>query len=816
MVKNSKKFIKVLRQEENAVEEICQEFQVSSIVSKVLLNRGLKDKEEIDRFLNPKYSDFYDPSLLNDMDEATDRILEAIESDENIWIYGDYDVDGVTSTSLLVNFFSQIGIEVDYYIPDRHKEGYGLNKDAINFINEKKGNLIITVDCGITSVEEVQHCNESNMDIIITDHHTCGDKLPDAIAVINPNRRDCNYPFKKLAGVGVAFKLVQSISRAFKVDIDYSSFLPIVAIGTVADVVSLMGENRLIVKKGLELINETSNLGVKALIEVTGLEEKEITAGHIGFIIGPRINAAGRMRHASKGVELFTSINYQEALNIAKELDEENKKRQETEIRILDEADEIIRKERLDKDNVIVLASDNWHHGVIGIVSSRITEKYYKPSVLISIDENKEGRGSARSISTLNIYDALDNSRDLFLGFGGHKQAAGLSINSDNIEIFRKKVNSWVGEFLEPEDFCQELVIDAVVEKEDINLKTINKLDKLAPFGMGNSSPTFLFEDAIVANIRGVGKDRSHLKLVVLYKGIKIDCIGFNLGDLVDNTNNADLINIIGSLDINEYKGEKKVQIIIKDIVKSNMEFDTNNKYNQNLNMILTNRLQEYSDDFRTEDTKCDNKLNYLIEKLKSKKNIKVYINNSISLKNILNAMGKEGRDIFKNTDFSYSDDTKNRKNKIIINPTDKDIKKENYEEIILYDLPLSQDIYYTIRTVHDDIDILCDKGDLRNNKELIKGWIPSIEELRNIYKTFNGNKTFKLNVFKYIASLQNKNFNINEVKFQLSLEIFKEAKLLDYKKADNDNYYIKINEVSSKVNIGETSLLKKLKKYIG
>ncbi|MBS4534234.1 single-stranded-DNA-specific exonuclease RecJ [Clostridium sp. D2Q-14] len=815
MLKKDKKFVKVLYQEDKYIEEISREFRISPIVSKVLLNRGLKSKEEIKKFLNPTYDDFHDPSLLKDMDNVTDRILRAIELDENIWIYGDYDVDGVTSTSLLINFFSQIGIEVDYYIPDRHKEGYGLNKDAVKFIREQKGNLIITVDCGITSVEEVKYCNELGMDIIITDHHTCGDRLPDAAGVINPNREDSNYPFKKLAGVGVAFKLVQSISREFKIDIDYLSLLPIVAIGTVADVVSLMGENRLIVKKGLELINKTTNLGIKALIEVTGLEGKEISGGHIGFIIGPRINAAGRMKHARKGVELFTSTNYEEALNIAKELDEENKYRQEIESRIFDEADELIRREGLDDDNVIVLSSNDWHHGVIGIVSSRITEKYYKPSVLISIDENNKGRGSARSISTLNIYDALNDSRDLFLGFGGHKLAAGLSIDKDNIDTFKNRVNSWVGKNLEPEDFCQEIVVDSVVEMEDISLNTVVNLDKLAPFGMGNSSPVFSFEDSIVKNIRSVGRNRSHLKLGILYKGMKIDCIGFNLGYMTDNINNLDLINIIGSLDINEYNGEKKVQILIKDIIKSDIELDIESKYNEDLNRILTNGLQKYSKDFAINDTKSIDKLDYVIERLKSNKKIKIYINNLMSLRDILNRMNKEGRDIFKNTYFNYFEEGQNRKNKIIINPRIKDIKNENCEKIILYDLPFSEEMYYTIKTVHDDVVVLCDDKDLKNNKEIISKFIPDIKELRNIYKSFKGNNIFKLNISKYILSLQNKDINMNEMKVQIAIKIFNEAKLLDYKEIDKNNYYVKLNEVSSKVNISDVPIFKEFRNYI-
>ncbi|MGO1478382.1 single-stranded-DNA-specific exonuclease RecJ, partial [Senegalia sp. (in: firmicutes)] len=493
MTNNDKKFLKVLNQDENDIKSISKEMNISYLITKILLNRGIKNKKDIEKFLNPTYDDFHDPFLLNDMKLASKRIMEAIELDEKIWIYGDYDVDGVTSTSLLVNFFSQIGIKVQFYIPNRHSEGYGLNKSAIDYIKMQKGNLIITVDCGITSISEADYANEIGIDMIITDHHTPSESLPKAIAVINPSRHDSTYPFKKLAGVGVAFKLVQAVSFEFEIEVDYLSLLPIVAIGTVADIVDLIDENRLIVKKGLDLIKETSNLGIKSLIEVTGLDNKKVTSGHVGFIIGPRINAAGRMESASLGVELFTSTDYEKALEISKKLDEENKNRQRVEAEILEKAEKMVKKHDMANDNIIVLASKDWHSGVIGIVSSRITEKYHRPSILISIDDKGIGKASARSIGPLNIYDALKECKDLFLGFGGHSQAAGLSIEQENITLFKEKINNIVGNMLDDEDFIKEVKIDAIVEAEDISISTVNILENLSPFGMGNSSPVFLF-----------------------------------------------------------------------------------------------------------------------------------------------------------------------------------------------------------------------------------------------------------------------------------------------------------------------------------
>lgn len=799
MTNNDKKFLKVLNQDEKDIRSISQEMNISYLTTQILFNRGIKNKEEITKFLNPSYNDFYDPFLLNDMEIATKRILRAIELDEKIWIYGDYDVDGVTSTSLLVNFFSQIGIKVKYYIPNRHTEGYGLNKSAIDYIKEKKGDLIITVDCGITSINEAKYAKEIGIDMIITDHHTPSENLPEATAIINPNRADSTYPFKKLAGVGVAFKLVQAVSTQFKIDVDYLSLLPIVAIGTVADIVELMDENRLIVKKGLELIKETSNLGIKSLTHVTGLKEKNVTAGHIGFVIGPRINAAGRMESAEVGVELFTSTDYKRALEISTQLDEENKNRQMVEADILEQAEKIIEKNDMAGNNIIVLESKGWHSGVIGIVSSRITEKYHRPSVLISIDEEGIGKASARSIGPLNIYNALKKCEDLFLGFGGHSQAAGLSIESKNIDLFKERINQIVEDMLEPEDFIREITVDSIVDVEDISIDTVTELDKLSPFGMGNSSPVFLFEDAIVKDIRAVGKDKTHLKLGIIYKGIEIDSIGFNLGHLAYNIENTDIINIVGSLDINEYMNKKNVQIVIRDIIiNSNEKEDLENIYFENINKNILTGFKKYNDEINFNNN--TNKIDYLYEKILESKKIKIYVNDLENANLIMKKIDKSGREIFKKTE-------------IIINPTKKEIIND-YNKTILYDLPIDKNIYDMIINVHPDIEMLCCKDDLENNKINIKNWTPDIKELRFIYKTFMGNKEiFKLQVYKYINSVSNQ--NLNKIKIELALKIFKEINLLEFKKVDNENYYIKLMKPKNKVDIKASELLICLNDYV-
>ncbi|MGO1652468.1 single-stranded-DNA-specific exonuclease RecJ, partial [Senegalia sp. (in: firmicutes)] len=547
-------------------------------------------------------------------------------------------------------------------------------------------------------------------------------------------------------------------------------------------------------------IKETSNLGIKSLIEVTGLNDKKISSGHVGFIIGPRINAAGRMESASLGVELFTSTDYENALEISKKLDEENKNRQMVEAEILEKAEKMVEKHDMANDNIIVLASRDWHSGVIGIVSSRITEKYHRPSILISIDDKGIGKASARSIGPLNIYDALKECKDLFLGFGGHSQAAGLSIEQENITLFKEKINNIVGNMLDDEDFIKEVKIDAIVEAEDISISTVNILENLSPFGMGNSSPVFLFEDAIVKDIRAVGKDKSHLKLSVIYKGIEIDSIGFNLGHLAYEIEHTDIINIIGSLDINEYMNKKTVQIITRDIIinsKKNKYFE--NKYFENVFENISSKVEKYNKNIVLNNTNI-NKIDYLYDKILEAKKIKIYINDLDNLNLLMKRIDKSGRDIFK-------------KIEIIINPTKNEIINNN-KKTILYDLPIDKEIYDIMRNIHPDIEVLSCEYDLKNNIDNIEKWTPNIKELRFIYKTFMGNKeVFKLQIDKYINSLSDK--NLNKMKIVFALKILKQTNLLDFKKIDSKNYYIKLIKTENKVDIKSSKLLRSLNDYV-
>ncbi|WDU84359.1 single-stranded-DNA-specific exonuclease RecJ [Caloramator sp. Dgby_cultured_2] len=388
--------------------------------------------------MNPDLRLLYDPFLLKDMDRAIDRIDEAIKKREKIYIYGDYDVDGITSTAVLYRAFKKLGVDVSFYIPDRVNEGYGINREAIDHISSLDVDLVITVDCGISAIEEVEYAKEKGLDIIITDHHECKERIPNTIA-INPKRHDCQYPFKGLAGCGVAFKLVQALFKFYDLQ-GYEEFLDLVAIGTIADIVDITDENRIIVKYGLEKILNSDKAGINAIKQVAGIKDK-ISTYNVAFQIAPRLNAAGRLSDAKIAVELFITNDNEKAMQIAKYLDQENKKRQQIEQEILDECIEKIQREiDLKRDRVIVLSSPNWHVGVIGIVASRIVERFNRPTILF-YEEGETLRGSGRSIRGFNLYDNLVECKDLLVKYGGHELAAGLTIERSKLDDFRKRLN---------------------------------------------------------------------------------------------------------------------------------------------------------------------------------------------------------------------------------------------------------------------------------------------------------------------------------------------------------------------------------------
>ena len=547
------------------IEKLANEADISRLLARIFINRGITDAGYIKGFLYPSLNELSDPFLLKDMDLAAERICSAISKGEHIVIYGDYDVDGITSTSVLYDFLLSQGAKVDYYIPDRMDDGYGLSTGALDKVRQLGAELIITVDCGITAVEELEYIKSFGMQAIIIDHHECKDILPRAYAVVNPCRPDCTYPFKELAGVGVVFKLVQALCSRLNAGDAWKKYLDLVTLGTVADVVPLLKENRTIVKFGLQAVEDSVNAGIRALLEVAGLTGKPVTTYSVGFALAPRINAAGRIGSAMRAVRLFTTDDAKLAMTIAQELDAENRFRQETEAEILKHVVSYVETQiDLEKEKVIVVCGSGWHHGIIGIVASKITDRYHRPVILIS-EENSIGKGSGRSIEGFNLFKALMYCEALLEKFGGHELAAGLSLKTENVDEFRRLINSYADSVLSAADLLPCLKIDAFIGKEDISVQNILDLDLMAPFGAGNPGPVFAYEGLRISEIKTVG-DNKHLKLRLEDGGLHVDAIGFNMGELAECYSAADMLDSVFTLELNSWNNMHKPQLNLRDV----------------------------------------------------------------------------------------------------------------------------------------------------------------------------------------------------------------------------------------------------------
>lgn len=551
--------------DEKLVDEICEKYNLNKVIGKIIVNRHVVNDEDVRIFITPTRDDFHNPFLFKGMDIAVDRIIKAINNKEKILIYGDYDVDGITSTTVLKKYLMDRGISVDTYIPNRLHEGYGLNKNAIDTIKERNIDLIITVDCGISAIEEVDYAVNLGMDVIVTDHHEVGEKLPNALAVIDAKRKDNTYPFRALAGVGVVFKLIQALSIKLEIKPEeYLKYLDLVCVGTISDIVPLEGENRTIAKLGLMLIKVTRNLGLRELIKSSGY--KEIDSNTISFGVAPRINACGRMGHEEEALKLFLAEDLESATKITKELNEYNTLRQSTEKAIYEEAVQEIDRNHLDEKNSIVLGGKGWHHGVIGIVSSKVTDKYYKPSILLSFEDNI-AKGSGRSVPGFDLYEGLTKCEDLLEKYGGHSMAVGLTLKKENLENFKERF-----EQIAKEKNIKELVpiiyIDDELKLKDINMDLVKSISILEPFGEANKVPLFLIRNLKIDSIRALSEGR-HLKLTLRDENFVINAIGFELGYLAEEYRIGDRIDVVGTLEINSFNGFNSIQINMKDIRKS-------------------------------------------------------------------------------------------------------------------------------------------------------------------------------------------------------------------------------------------------------
>ncbi len=547
------------------IKEISEKFEISELLSAVLVNRNIVDDKDVKLFLNPTRNDFHDPYLMPDMKPAVDRIIKAIENNEKTIIYGDYDVDGITSITVLTRFLKERGLDVSSYIPNRLDEGYGLNKDAIKNIADSGYKLIITVDCGISGTEEVAYAYSLGMEVIVTDHHEPLEELPKALAVIDCKRKDSKYPFNSLAGVGVAFKLAQAIGIKLGLEEkEYLKYLDVVCIGTISDIVPLIDENRVIAKLGLRLVEQTRLPGVKALLNAAAY--KEVNSNTVSFGIAPRINACGRMGHERDALDLFLTENIVEANRITEKLNEYNKKRQEIEKRMFEEAVQKIKQEDIKEKNAIVLGGEDWHHGVIGIVASKITELYYKPSILICF-EGEEGKGSGRSISGFDLHAALCASSNYLEKYGGHEMAVGLSLKKEMFEEFKINFEK-LAEDAHTEEFVPVIKIDKEINLKDITIENVKGLNLLEPFGEANKTPIFIYKNLRIDSIRALSEGK-HLKLTLKDGNTIINAIGFNMGEYSEEYLIGDKIDVVGILEINSFNGIESVQINMKDIRKS-------------------------------------------------------------------------------------------------------------------------------------------------------------------------------------------------------------------------------------------------------
>ncbi|QSZ26723.1 single-stranded-DNA-specific exonuclease RecJ [Aceticella autotrophica] len=771
---------------ERLIEVIKKEFNIKGYIAKTLINRGYEDLKDIKKFLYPDINELYDPNLLDGITKAVSIIKEHIKKNNKITIYGDYDVDGITAISVLYKTLKLLNADVDYYIPERLQEGYGINLSAIDKIFTNGTKLIITVDCGISSIKEVERAKSYGMDIIITDHHEVPEVMPEATVVLNPHIKNSTYPFKDLAGVGVSFKLCAALigKEAYK-------FLDIVCLGTVADIVPLKGENRIIVKEGLKALNNTNNIGLKALIKTAKLENTQIDTYHVGFIIAPRLNAAGRLKSAVSCVKLLTTEDEKEAEDLSQYLDNENVLRQQIEKEILDEAVKLVEEGiDLNREKVILLQNENWHPGVIGIVSSRITEKYSRPSIIISVKDGI-GKGSGRSIKGFNLYEALKACSIYLEKYGGHEMAAGITINMCKFDEFKEKINKYADEKLSDVDLVPTINIDTEIKNEDIDIDAVKQINLLSPFGNGNPNPVYEIKDMIISRISYVGNN-NHLKITAVKKGFIYEIIGFGMGNGENKFKEGQHINVVGNLQINTWNNIENIQINAKDIrVKPEYIGFYKNLFNTLRNYKYVSCRLHVSDNI-IDMREHKNKNDYILKLFKSDENTVIVINTVKQLKDLIKYFKKDNF-----YDYKLITESKIYKRGILWGISEEyDLK--NYKNIVFYDIPFNAKMFYNIirrysRT--NKIHLLYGKNDISSNILDLKEIIPQRGDFAKIYNFIKKDNTI---LFK--DQLYNQIF-LNPVKLIFCLNVMKKLGLIEVQ--ENDNIFVLTKKrINKKVNI--------------
>jgi len=547
--------------------KLSKELNISPILAQLLINRGAKESVSAQKFLKVDLKNLRNPFIFSDMEKAVDRIIKAIDQGERILIYGDYDVDGVTSIALLFSVLRQFTSNIYYYIPNRFQEGYGLNEKAIDIAHKNKFTLIITVDCGISSVHEIEKASNYNIDVIVTDHHQPQKEIPAAMSIINP-KYDENYPFKELAGVGVSFKVAQALYlRLDKNQDDLRNFLDYVALGSIADSVPFIDENRILIKYGLKVLNQTQKEGLKALILESGIDYGNLNTKEINFSLAPRLNAAGRLDDPKVALELLLTDSILKSQYLAQKLNEINKCRQDIGDNILKEAREFAFQQIKEVNNkILVLSSKNWNQGVIGIIASRLVDEFNRPAIVIS-EKDGIGKGSGRSIKGFHLYQALELCKESFIGFGGHQYAAGITIDCNKISEFTSKINEICQNFINEDDLDPELEIDAQISLNNINFNLVKDINILEPFGLGNPQPIFCSYNNIISEWRVVGDKREHIKLKIQEKDKMFEGIGFGLNKKEKQiSTEGKLADLAFNIELNKWNGIENIQLNIKDI----------------------------------------------------------------------------------------------------------------------------------------------------------------------------------------------------------------------------------------------------------
>lgn len=552
--------------ETEQIDRLAKALKVDRLVAQLLVQRGITTYEEAKKFFRPQLEDLHDPFLMKDMDLAVNRIENAIANNENILVFGDYDVDGTTAVALLSSYLLSYYPNVATYIPDRYDEGYGVSYKGIDFAEDNGFSLIIALDCGVKAIDKVAYAKEKKVDFIICDHHRPGEKLPDAVAVLDPKRSDCEYPYDELCGCGVGFKLIQALgSRKGETIYDLTQYLDLVATAIGADIVPITGENRILAYYGLRVINEAPRIGFKAIIDQ--INKASLTITDVVFIIAPRINAAGRMKHGQHAVNLLTETNLEQAAKFAAEIEKFNTDRRGLDQEITQEALLQIQENEEEEGFTSVVYKETWHKGVIGIVASRLTETYYRPTLVFTKSGDKLA-ASARSVKGFDVYNALEGCSDYIEQFGGHKYAAGLTLLEHQYNNFKHQFEKVVKESIDPQLLVPEITVDAMIALKDITPKLLRIINQFAPFGPGNMSPTFMAENLVdTGYAKGVGAEDAHLKLAVTQNdSYKMEGIGFNLGDKLPLVTSRKPFSAVFSIDENEWQGNVSLQLKIKDI----------------------------------------------------------------------------------------------------------------------------------------------------------------------------------------------------------------------------------------------------------